>query len=91
MASANPSRLDFRYLGNRFLQGEPEVADEQETEAAAAGLAAVAGGSGAPSGHSHYAMVNQADAPSCSDCGAIMVRNGACYRCANCGGTSGCS
>ncbi|HLW79710.1 MAG TPA: vitamin B12-dependent ribonucleotide reductase [Terriglobia bacterium] len=31
------------------------------------------------------------DAPSCSDCGAIMVRNGACYRCMNCGGTSGCS
>jgi ribonucleoside-diphosphate reductase alpha chain len=81
----------FRYLGNRFLEGEPEVADEQETEAAAAGLVAVAGGSGAPSGHSHYAMVNQADAPSCSDCGAIMVRNGACYKCVNCGGTSGCS
>ncbi|HEV2350306.1 MAG TPA: vitamin B12-dependent ribonucleotide reductase [Terriglobia bacterium] len=31
------------------------------------------------------------DAPSCSDCGAIMVRNGACYRCMNCGSTSGCS
>jgi len=31
------------------------------------------------------------DAPTCSDCGAIMVRNGSCYRCMNCGGTSGCS
>jgi ribonucleoside-diphosphate reductase alpha chain len=31
------------------------------------------------------------DAPSCSDCGAIMVRNGSCYRCMNCGATSGCS
>ncbi len=31
------------------------------------------------------------DAPSCADCGAIMVRNGACYRCMNCGSTSGCS
>ena len=31
------------------------------------------------------------DAPSCSDCGAIMVRNGSCYRCMNCGSTSGCS
>ncbi len=31
------------------------------------------------------------DAPSCPDCGAIMVRNGACYRCMNCGSTSGCS
>ncbi len=33
----------------------------------------------------------QADAPSCSDCGSIMVRNGACYKCLNCGATSGCS
>src|SRR5262249_17613642 len=31
------------------------------------------------------------DAPSCSDCGSIMVRNGACYKCLNCGSTSGCS
>jgi ribonucleoside-diphosphate reductase alpha chain len=31
------------------------------------------------------------DAPSCADCGAIMVRNGTCYKCLNCGSTSGCS
>jgi ribonucleoside-diphosphate reductase alpha chain len=31
------------------------------------------------------------DAPSCADCGAIMVRNGSCYKCLNCGATSGCS
>ena len=36
-------------------------------------------------------FVNQADAPSCSDCGTMMVRNGACYKCTNCGSTSGCS
>lgn len=33
----------------------------------------------------------QEDAPSCMDCGAIMVRNGSCYKCLNCGGSSGCS
>ncbi len=33
----------------------------------------------------------QADAPPCHECGAIMVRNGACYKCLNCGSTSGCS
>ena len=38
-----------------------------------------------------YGIVNQADAPSCMDCGSIMIRNGACYKCPNCGGTSGCS
>jgi len=33
----------------------------------------------------------QQDAPSCYDCGSIMVRNGTCYKCMNCGSTSGCS
>lgn len=36
-------------------------------------------------------FINQADAPSCMDCGSIMIRNGACYKCPNCGSTSGCS
>ncbi|MBI2212008.1 MAG: vitamin B12-dependent ribonucleotide reductase [Acidobacteria bacterium] len=36
-------------------------------------------------------FLHQQDAPSCSDCGSIMVRNGACYKCLNCGSTSGCS
>jgi len=31
------------------------------------------------------------DAPTCDTCGAIMVRNAACYKCMNCGNTSGCS
>lgn len=34
---------------------------------------------------------NQEDAPACSTCGSIMVRNAACYKCLNCGATSGCS
>src|ERR1700728_3920455 len=31
------------------------------------------------------------DAPSCSECGMLMTPNGSCYKCSNCGGTSGCS
>jgi ribonucleoside-diphosphate reductase alpha chain len=31
------------------------------------------------------------DAPPCSVCGAITVRNGTCYRCFNCGASQGCS
>ena len=34
---------------------------------------------------------NKSDAPICSECGDIMVRNGTCHRCLNCGSTSGCS
>jgi ribonucleoside-diphosphate reductase alpha chain len=36
-------------------------------------------------------MFNMGDAPSCATCGAIMTRNGSCYRCMSCGSTSGCS
>jgi ribonucleoside-diphosphate reductase alpha chain len=36
-------------------------------------------------------MYDMGDAPSCNVCGAIMVRNGSCYRCMSCGSTSGCS
>jgi ribonucleoside-diphosphate reductase alpha chain len=36
-------------------------------------------------------MVDMGDSPSCATCGAIMTRNGSCYRCNECGSTSGCS
>jgi ribonucleoside-diphosphate reductase alpha chain len=39
----------------------------------------------------HAVFIAQADAPPCPDCGSLMIRNGACYACANCGTTSGCS
>ena len=39
----------------------------------------------------HQVFVTQADAPPCHECGSLMVRNGACYACVNCGATSGCS
>ncbi len=38
-----------------------------------------------------FTFDNQADAPSCPTCGEIMVRNASCYKCLNCGATSGCS
>jgi ribonucleoside-diphosphate reductase alpha chain len=39
----------------------------------------------------HSTWVRETDAPPCHECGTLMVRNGACYKCANCGATSGCS
>jgi ribonucleoside-diphosphate reductase alpha chain len=33
----------------------------------------------------------QSDAPPCHECGSIMIRSGSCYKCLNCGSTSGCS
>jgi ribonucleoside-diphosphate reductase alpha chain len=40
---------------------------------------------------SFAAMQNQTDAPPCSMCGSIMIRSGSCYKCSNCGTTSGCA
>jgi ribonucleoside-diphosphate reductase alpha chain len=37
------------------------------------------------------AWVQETDAPPCHECGTLMVRNGACHKCTNCGSTSGCS
>jgi len=45
----------------------------------------------APTAPTARTFVNQDDAPSCPDCGAIMIRSGSCYKCVNCGSTSGCS
>jgi ribonucleoside-diphosphate reductase alpha chain len=42
-------------------------------------------------GATKVSFQTQADAPSCAECGSIMVRNGSCYKCLNCGSTSGCS
>ena len=42
-------------------------------------------------GEKDRAWVQETDAPPCHECGTLMVRNGACHKCPNCGSTSGCS
>ena len=72
----------FRWLKNRFLPPDSPPPTGAEGEAKALAPASLSGeGSGA----------DQTDAPACTECGAIMTRSGSCYRCANCGSTSGCS
>ena len=43
------------------------------------------------SGAQKVTFVVDTDAPACAECGAITVRSGACYKCMNCGATTGCS
>ncbi len=88
----------FRYLGTRFLTKELQVAAGLLPSDALPSL------NEHPleknhQGNSDENLENfrsqpfnlQSDAPSCHDCGAIMVRNGSCYKCLNCGATNGCS
>jgi ribonucleoside-diphosphate reductase alpha chain len=70
-------------------------ASAQTVEAQAAFQAPVATpANGHPNGKANGqagAFVNSDDAPPCPSCGSITVRNGACYKCVNCGTTTGCS
>ena len=73
----------FRWLELRFLKGEQGLLFERPT-------------SGEPQ-HERSSIkalgqvVELGDAPTCQFCGSLMVRNGSCYRCLECGSTSGCS
>ncbi len=92
----------FRFLGSRFLNPEAKkeigIVEREEPVAAAEaapGLTVVRPGAAAERDAAPtpaaLGFSPQADAPTCPDCGSIMIRNGACYKCWNCGATSGCS
>ena len=89
----------FRWLASKFLDGQiqQEVGiirpgEEEETTKKATQLPPQAPRGGAPQFITSVpTSLFQQDAPSCPDCGAIMIRSGACYKCMNCGAVSGCS
>jgi ribonucleoside-diphosphate reductase alpha chain len=73
----------FRWLGAKFLGPEYAVTEVGETSS-------LRPTEPDPQQQLPFAPVT-ADAPLCAECGSIMTRNGSCYKCGNCGGTSGCS
>jgi ribonucleoside-diphosphate reductase alpha chain len=97
----------FRWMASKFLSPEAqyragvnnrdeaiEVADApvpapKLTETPTAKVSPT--GAIVPATSSFAAIQNQEDAPPCTTCGSIMVRSGACYKCSNCGTTSGCA
>ncbi|MGE4163736.1 MAG: vitamin B12-dependent ribonucleotide reductase [Vicinamibacterales bacterium] len=75
-------------------EGTSDAAAQAKVTVAAAGAASTnpAPQAAAPRRTSEFAAIqNQEDAPPCSTCGSIMIRSGACYKCVNCGTTSGCA
>jgi ribonucleoside-diphosphate reductase alpha chain len=94
----------FRWLGKKFLPPEDQpanldangngtvAANVESTHAAKIhGVTRTAEEESATTKVERQVFHMQADAPSCHDCGSIMVRSGSCYKCVNCGETSGCS
>jgi ribonucleoside-diphosphate reductase alpha chain len=103
--SANPnirfvsSVLDYiaRWLGGRFISSDYLKLNSGEHAVAPAPVRAIPAMTEAtiPSMTAVNASLKQRDAhegaPTCSECGMLMVPTGACYKCENCGSTSGCS
>jgi len=90
----------FRWLATKFLDGDAQqevgiVKHEPVQEVHQKKVVSIA--SHPPRGGAPVASISsitslyQQDAPPCPDCGAIMIRSGACYKCLNCGAVSGCS
>jgi len=94
----------FRWLATKFLSPEAQYwAGVNSRETVTASASAEKGdtaqqltlpplGIEAERKSSTFAAIqNQEDAPPCTTCGSIMVRSGSCYKCVNCGSTSGCA
>ena len=102
--TANPnirfvsSVLDYiaRWLGGRFISSDylklNGAAHAENAGAAVPAPAILAALTSLPAGAAAPKLTNAHEgAPTCSECGMLMVPNGACYKCENCGSTSGCS
>jgi len=95
------SLLDYiaRWLGGRFISPDYLTRNGIAAEAATLTLAPATESAAAdePMPARAASMVASRPtagydgAPTCSECGMLMTPNGACYKCENCGGTSGCS
>jgi ribonucleoside-diphosphate reductase alpha chain len=90
----------FRWLALKFLPSEeggqtqpylPGVEPAPPKRASQKVLEAKSEPRPAGSNGAAQAIGPQSDAPPCPTCGSITVRNGACYKCLNCGSTTGCS
>jgi ribonucleoside-diphosphate reductase alpha chain len=86
----------FRWMASKFLSAEAQwdagvnIADPHDYAPSVAAAPAAAAPAKA-AGFAGAAIQSQEDAPPCSTCGSIMIRSGSCYKCANCGTTSGCA
>jgi ribonucleoside-diphosphate reductase alpha chain len=86
-----PEKVELGYLATVGATSNGHANGHTNGHSNGNGAAKNGGGITLNLGGTKVAFATQADAPSCMDCGSIMVRNGSCYKCLNCGSTSGCS
>jgi ribonucleoside-diphosphate reductase alpha chain len=87
------SILDYlgRWLGGRFISADYLTHNGEAHLAAATVEALVQEAEDANAQKAARPLATFDGAPTCAECGMLMTPNGACYKCENCGGTSGCS
>jgi ribonucleoside-diphosphate reductase alpha chain len=81
--------LEVKQMGKSAELSAPSTS--ASSAPSSSGPSSAAAPAAKPTASRFAAIQNQEDAPPCSTCGSIMVRSGACYKCANCGTTSGCA
>ena len=85
----------FRWLASKFLPRDEQLqtgVHVRDIAPAAAPVLITEPSASSPDPLDGFrSMYALDDAPTCAACGSIMVRNGSCYKCMNCGETSGCS
>jgi ribonucleoside-diphosphate reductase alpha chain len=81
----------FRWLALKYLTPEERLAESDDTTEMTGIENAKLARQNQMRPNEKAVFEAQSDAPPCSDCGSIMIRSGSCYKCMNCGGTSGCS
>ncbi len=88
------SVLDYigRWLGGRFISADYLTPSTEATVPAGMPAAVVSGPASRTAVPEESApQVSFDGAPTCAECGMLMTPNGGCYKCENCGSTSGCS
>ena len=84
----------FRWMATKFLSTEAQFnagVNLRDRGAEAAGAAPVVAAAPPKPGPPNSPRFSTGDAPPCSTCGSLMIRSGSCYKCTNCGTTSGCA
>jgi ribonucleoside-diphosphate reductase alpha chain len=81
----------FRWMESRFLSGKQLPLFAQQTAVVVRQGSAESNQAPASISQSLHDSYEVGDAPLCVACGSLMVRNGSCHKCPNCGGTSSCS
>jgi ribonucleoside-diphosphate reductase alpha chain len=87
----SPTDVNASQRAEAAARALPPPSEPQQTDSRQTALFEQVAHNHAPSSLDEQLGEMMGDAPMCDNCGHITVRNGACYKCLNCGSSMGCS